>query len=149
MSELINNESEMLKYGGKLFRYSVPTSVVIFLQGDLGAGKTTLVRGFLRESGYQGIVKSPTFTLVEDYQLANIHLIHFDLYRLSDAEELEWIGIRDYLDQEVVCFVEWADRGEGVLPQPDVVINIDIDGDTRIVSANAKSPVGVSMLHAL
>jgi tRNA threonylcarbamoyladenosine biosynthesis protein TsaE len=110
-------------FGAELW-HSLPKKCLVFLQGDLGAGKTTLVRAYLRAAGYTGTVKSPTYTLVEEYQVNNQKILHFDLYRLSDPEELEWLGIWDYLTQECVCFIEWPDKGKGVLPAPDRVITI-------------------------
>jgi len=120
------------QFGAKLWA-ELPSKCLIFLYGDLGAGKTTLVRGFLRAAGYTGAVKSPTYTLVEEYTLGERKIFHFDLYRVKDPEELEWIGIRDYLDQDCICFIEWPDIGKGFLPEPDKVIFLTVDGSGRSI----------------
>ncbi|MCK9636502.1 MAG: tRNA (adenosine(37)-N6)-threonylcarbamoyltransferase complex ATPase subunit type 1 TsaE [Methylobacter tundripaludum] len=126
------------QFGAKLWA-ELPTKCVIFLHGDLGAGKTTLVRGFLRAAGYTGAVKSPTYTLVEEYTIAGRKIFHFDLYRVADPEELEWIGIRDYFDQDCVCFIEWPDMGKGFLPEPDRVISLATDGNGRSLELHGNS----------
>ncbi|MEE7625675.1 tRNA (adenosine(37)-N6)-threonylcarbamoyltransferase complex ATPase subunit type 1 TsaE [Methylobacter sp. Wu8] len=126
------------QFGAKLWA-ELPSKCVIFLHGDLGAGKTTLVRGFLRAAGYTGAVKSPTYTLVEEYTIAGRKIFHFDLYRVADPEELEWIGIRDYFDQDCVCFIEWPDMGKGFLPEPDRVISLATDGNGRSLELHGNS----------
>jgi len=115
---------------------------VIYLRGDLGVGKTTLVRGLLRGRGHDGPVRSPTYTLVEPYELPPLTLYHLDLYRLADAEELEWIGIRDLLDATSVALVEWPERGRGVLPAADLSITIRYQDPGRWVLLLGQSAGG-------
>ena len=118
----------------------------LHLQGDLGAGKTTLVRGFLRGKGYQGKVKSPTYTLVEPYDLQGINIFHFDLYRLEEAEELENIGFRDYFDGQGISLVEWPEKAGSLLEEPDLSININILADGRRLEIQAHSALGKDLL---
>ncbi|MEQ1528653.1 MAG: tRNA (adenosine(37)-N6)-threonylcarbamoyltransferase complex ATPase subunit type 1 TsaE [Methylococcales bacterium] len=119
--------------GAQLFK-ELPERCVVFLHGDLGAGKTTLVRGFLRAAGFSGTVKSPTYNLVEEYTVNGRKIYHFDLYRLNDPEELELIGIRDYFSENSVCFIEWPEHGGSLLPNPDKVMRITVAGQGRDVS---------------
>jgi len=130
MQIYLDSMEQTEKFGADLFN-KLSGKVLIFLEGDLGVGKTTLVRGFLRAAGYRGIVKSPTYNLVEEYCVDQLKIFHFDLYRLSDPEELEWIGIRDYFDQEAICFIEWPDKGQGFLPAPDKVIRLAVKNSGR------------------
>lgn len=124
--------------GAKLWQV-LPIKSLIFLNGELGAGKTTLVRGVLRAAGYTGAVKSPTFTIVEEYTLATRKILHFDLYRLADPEELEWIGIRDYLAQNSTIFIEWSALGKGFLPEPDLILNLTVKNQGRIAQLLSQS----------
>ncbi|MDD5124976.1 tRNA (adenosine(37)-N6)-threonylcarbamoyltransferase complex ATPase subunit type 1 TsaE [Methylovulum sp.] len=132
MQKYLHSTEETEQFGAMLWRH-LPKKCLVFLYGDLGAGKTTLVRGYLRAAGFSAAVKSPTYTLVEEYTVNNRKIVHFDLYRIADPEELEWIGIRDYLDQECVCFIEWPDRGKNVLPEPDRIISLNHEGTGRML----------------
>lgn len=122
---------------------------VLYLRGDLGAGKTTLARGLLRGLGHRGTVKSPTFTLVEPYQLEEWRLFHWDLYRLTDPEELEYLGLRDQLDGEAVLLIEWPERGRGELPAADLDVALSYSGEARNCRVEARSPTGQAMLARL
>ena len=133
MQRYLQNTEETEQFGAELCRW-LPAKCLVFLEGDLGAGKTTLVRGFLRAAGYNGAVKSPTYTLVEEYTVNQHKVFHFDLYRLADPEELEWIGIRDYFAQDSVCFIEWPAMGKGFLPAPDVIISLTAQGAGRLLT---------------
>jgi tRNA threonylcarbamoyladenosine biosynthesis protein TsaE len=133
MKRHLHAEQETEQFGAELWA-QLPEKCLIFLHGPLGAGKTTLVRGFLRAAGFSGAVKSPTYTLVEEYFINDRKIVHFDLYRLNDPEELEWIGIRDYFDQQCVCFIEWPDQGKGFLPEPDRVITLSYEGLGRVLT---------------
>jgi len=110
----------------------------IWLQGDLGAGKTTLCRGFIRALGYRGRVKSPSYTLLESYSTARFPVHHFDFYRIADSGEVEWIGIRDYFDDEAVCLVEWPERAGRRLPPPALRVDLAHAGDGRRASLHAE-----------
>ena len=123
-SLFVPDESSMLELGSKIADY-LPDAGVVFLTGDLGAGKTTLVRGVLQSLGHQGIVKSPTYTLVEPYRVNGRDIYHFDLYRLADPEEIEYLGGRDYFNANSLCFIEWPAQAKGFLPAPDLNIELE------------------------
>lgn len=126
------NPEEMERLGSELAGLCQKGNC-IYLKGELGAGKTTIVRGFLRGMGYSGKVKSPTYTLVEPYEFKNIKINHFDLYRLDDPMELEAIGFRDYFDGTAISLVEWPEKAQRFLREPDILIQITMQNDAREV----------------
>ena len=148
MNLYLPDETATLDFAGHFYRV-LPPGCLVFLRGNLGAGKTSFVRGCLRAAGHQGKVKSPTFTLVEEYSLPGRPIYHFDLYRLTDPEELEWMGMRDYLRPDALCFIEWPERGEGMLPQADVEIILDIQGASRMLTLLAVSGIGRGIQDSL
>ncbi len=137
MKFLLENESDTLALGA-LLAQNLPDKGLVFLTGTLGAGKTTLVRGFLMARGHVGSTKSPTYTLVEPYLVKGKNIYHFDLYRLGDPEELEYMGIRDYLAESATCLIEWPQQGEGFLPQPDLSVHLQYNDENRCVWIEAK-----------
>jgi tRNA threonylcarbamoyladenosine biosynthesis protein TsaE len=139
------DEAAMVRLGARLGAVCEP-GLVVFLQGDLGMGKTTFSRGFIQSLGHAGAVKSPTYTLVEPYRLRDLDVFHFDLYRLGDPEELEFMGIRDYFGDLSVCLVEWPERGLGALPSADLVITIEQEGRGRRLIYSAETEQGKRIL---
>jgi len=132
-SVYISDAAQMLAYGNGLGA-SLTAGMIVFLEGPLGAGKTTLVRGVLCGMGYHGAVRSPTYTLVESYETERFPVHHFDLYRLGHPEELEDMGIRDYVGSEALCLIEWPERGAGILPEADLQVSISYRDSGRQVS---------------
>ncbi|VEJ08665.1 tRNA (adenosine(37)-N6)-threonylcarbamoyltransferase complex ATPase subunit type 1 TsaE [Actinobacillus delphinicola] len=147
------SEVQLRQWGEKLMHAILNTprtqGVVIYLNGDLGAGKTCLSRAMIQSLGFQGRVKSPTYTLVEEYDLPEIFIYHFDLYRLADPEELAFMGIRDYFNANTLCLIEWSSQGQGFLPPADLVIDLQYVDDARSLAIRANTPMGNNILNQL
>ena len=143
----LKDEAALLELAQEFAALSVP-GLIILLSGDLGAGKTCWVRGYLQGLGYQGIVKSPTYTLVETYATAKQKIAHFDLYRLMEAAELEFIGLADYCDNQTTCLIEWPERAEDRLPPADLHCYLTIAGKGREFTGTALSVQGEKILKS-
>ncbi|MGY1890278.1 tRNA (adenosine(37)-N6)-threonylcarbamoyltransferase complex ATPase subunit type 1 TsaE [Pseudomonas jessenii] len=151
MSEVtlyLADEQAMSDFGARIARVTQGHGL-IFLEGNLGMGKTTLSRGIIRGLGHVGAVKSPTFTLVEPYEIGDIRAFHFDLYRLVDPEELEFLGIRDYFEDDAMCLIEWPNKGAGFLPKPDLTITISPQDSGRSLKILSQGSRGEAWCAAL
>lgn len=148
---MLADESATVAFGGAIASAikSLGQGISLYLDGELGTGKTTLSRGIVTGLGHQGKVKSPTYTLVEPYELAKWHVYHFDLYRLSDPEELEFMGIRDYFSPQAVCIVEWPERGDGMLPEADLLVELVYVEQQRQITLISRTDKGASILQSL
>lgn len=141
-------EEDTLSLGSALSR-GIEPGALLFLQGDLGCGKTTLVRGLMRGLGFEGRVKSPTFALVEAYELSRLSLYHFDLYRFEDAQELRDSGLLENFESDAVCIVEWPEKASGSLPVADLTVQLSLavsGGRTAVLEA--RTPRGAHWLKA-
>ena len=146
LTGFLADETQTLALGEQLAKRTPPRAV-IYLIGQLGAGKTTFSRGFLRGRGHKGSVKSPTYTIVEPYEgLPGGAVFHMDLYRLGGAGELDYLGLDDYLKMESVLLIEWPERAEGFLPMPTVLITLTSEREGRRVSLRVAEP---AMLEGL
>ena len=152
----ISSEDEMITFGKLVGRILLDCrsekskkATLLFFEGDLGAGKTTICKGILNACGYDGVVKSPTYNLVETYELASSKCHHFDFYRLGSAEELDYIGIRDYFQSGDICLIEWPDRGKGFLPLPDLCLKISAKRNGRELNIESKNQLGELFLSHL
>ncbi len=146
------DEAATLRFGAQI-AHDLQPGTTVFLSGDLGAGKTTLVRGLLHSLKYQGRVKSPTYALVELYVVSKLNLYHFDFYRFRDPEEWHEAGFRDLFNQSNVCLVEWPEKANDLLPPPDLHITLTVqhtdDQESRRASLSATSARGLAMIQAL
>jgi tRNA threonylcarbamoyladenosine biosynthesis protein TsaE len=148
VEKFLHSEAELEAFAAALAR-SASAGMVIYLRGPLGAGKTTFARGFLRGMGYEGVVKSPTYTLVEPYSLKSKPVCyHFDLYRLADPEEFEFTGARDYFNASSICLVEWPEKAEGFLADADIDCRLDHRQQGRLINLTACSAKGEQLLLA-
>lgn len=123
--EFIIQDEQQLTHFSEIISPFIKTPSIIYLNGNLGTGKTTFTQKLLYTFNYHGKVKSPTYTIVEEYTLKQAILYHFDLYRISDPEELEFIGIRDYVYKQSICIFEWASKGKGIIPKANLIINFE------------------------
>ncbi len=146
------DETATQALGAALARALRP-GLVIYLHGDLGAGKTALTRALLHAAGHKGAVKSPTYTLSEPYRITldgqQVNLIHYDLYRMASPEEFLDAGFREDFDGKNICIVEWPEKGEPVLPPPDVNVLLEVSGPGRHVELQALSELGLLCLESL
>ncbi len=145
---ILDNEVATLACGDKFSRI-MANGLVVYLRGDLGAGKTTFVRGILHGLGHVGKVKSPTYTLVEPYTIFNYNIYHFDLYRFIDEEEWDAAGFRDYFNAQSICMIEWPERAENVLPEPDIHVHLSHYQSARKIQFSAGSALGAQCLKKL
>ena|ERR1700733_15044933 len=143
------SEKEMETFGHRLSQVLIPP-MFMALEGALGAGKTTLVRAILRGLGYSGRVKSPTYTLVESYDLPHVHIFHLDLYRIEDPQALEFLGIEEIFQANALWLVEWPSKGKGFLPIPDFICRIDLKAGTeRHLQLESLSEKGERIMETL
>lgn len=144
----LSTEEDTQQIGAKVAQ-ALHGGAVIFLQGQLGAGKTTFVRGFLRGLGYTGKVKSPSYALVEPYELADRSIYHFDFYRLADANELEHIGLEEYFFAAAICLIEWPEKAFPLLPEPDLICEFEMEASGRSLQLIGVTQNGVKILERL
>lgn len=145
---ILSTADDLLALGSRLAQATMK-GTVIFLQGPLGAGKTTFARGFLQGVGYRGKVKSPTYTLVEPYETTQYAIFHFDLYRLTTAAALKDIGLQDYFSASTICLIEWPENGQPFLPSPDLACYIDFAPTGRHLCFQPHSAQGSQIFQHL
>lgn len=144
----LHDEAATLQLGRRLAQL-IGAVGLIYICGDLGAGKTTFARGFMQGMGYCGRVKSPTYTLIEPYQVAERRVYHCDFYRIGQPQELHFIGIQEYINDQAICLIEWPERGAGVLPQPDLWLRLRVNDQGRQAVLESGSQRGTTWLEQL
>jgi len=145
----IHGETQQLKFGQQLATCVDDKACIIFLQGELGAGKTTLVRGFLQTKGYSGKVKSPTYTLIETYDCSPMTIVHMDLYRLNHPTEMDNLNLRDYLNDNTIVLIEWPEKALAKLPSPDLTCALSFHGESRQIVFKSHTTTGHTIVEAL
>lgn len=140
----VRDEAASAALAGR-FAHNLVPPCVIYLQGDLGAGKTLFTRACIHALGYEGYVKSPSYGLLETYEAGGFNILHLDLYRIEDPEELEYLAIRDLYQQDTVLMVEWPDRGKHFLPAPDLVLFFEETNESRFIRCQAFSQLGIEL----
>ena len=141
-------EESLLEFAATLAKLCTPP-LVIFLKGDLGAGKTCFARGFLRGLAYRGKVKSPTYNLVEAYEVAQMNIFHFDFYRIQEPAELDFIGIQDYWQSSAIFLIEWPEKGGRLLPPVDLTCFLEVAGNGRKLQIQSESVAGEKLVAKL
>ena len=147
-STFLADEAATIAYGQRLAK-AINSKGLLILSGNLGSGKTTLCRGLIQSYGHSGAVKSPTYTLVEPYEIGDKRIYHFDLYRMEDPEELEFIGLWDYLTQEALIIIEWPEKAFGVLPPADLAIQLEQQEKGRKITCSSNTSLGEAVLEKL
>lgn len=148
MKRFLADEAATRALGAEVAR-SIEGGEILYLLGNLGAGKSTFVRGFLAELGFTGAVKSPTYTLIEPYETQGHRVLHLDLYRLADPEELEYLGLRDLADSSTSLLIEWPEQGVGFLPPADLVVQLSYQGQAREATLEARTQRGQACLEGM
>ena len=148
VTKRLHSEEETLLFG-EVIAKGLKAGTFCSLEGSLGAGKTCVSRGILRGMGHTGHVKSPTYPLVEIYNLKTLTICHFDFYRITNPLEILEAGFRDMFSGTNICLVEWAEKGKGVIPRPDITISLSFNQDSRNVSVSAISQLGQQCLEGL
>jgi tRNA threonylcarbamoyladenosine biosynthesis protein TsaE len=141
---IVSDEVAVVRLAAQFAEAARPP-LVVYLRGDLGAGKTTFARAYIQALGYDGYVKSPSYGLLETYEAGGFNILHLDLYRIEDPEELEYLALRDLFDNRTVLLIEWPERGAGHLPGADLVLNFGETGGTRDIDCQGVSARGLAL----